>query len=218
MLLQMANFILSYGWVVFYYIYTFVLCCAQSCLTLCDPLDCSPPGSSVPGILTGAGCHLLLQGIFPTQGSNPGLLHWQADSFSTVPLEPALLLKTQQCFKWRQHLANQRIYSNTHWLRWGWLLVVGTEKMPEKWNKRLSPHLEGWDGAQVGGRFKREGVQTLLADLATPQMADSPVVQEKLSSIKNKQKTPPSRGDSWPHVYWMRESPGKVRWAGRLQN
>ena len=30
-----------------------VLCCAvaQSCPTLCDPLDCSPPGSSVHGIL-----------------------------------------------------------------------------------------------------------------------------------------------------------------------
>ena len=31
------------------------LCCAclvaQSCPTLCDPMDCSPPGSSVPGIL-----------------------------------------------------------------------------------------------------------------------------------------------------------------------
>ena len=28
-----------------------------------------------PGKNTGAGCHFLLQGIFPTQGSNPGLLH-----------------------------------------------------------------------------------------------------------------------------------------------
>ena len=28
-----------------------------------------------PGKDTGAGCHFLLQGIFPTQGSNPGLLH-----------------------------------------------------------------------------------------------------------------------------------------------
>ena len=27
---------------------------------------------------TGVGCHFLLQGIFPTQGSNPGLLHQQA--------------------------------------------------------------------------------------------------------------------------------------------
>ena len=93
-------------------------------------------------------------------------------------------------------MANQRISSKTHWLRWGWLLVVGTGKMTEKGNKRLSLHLEGWDGAQVGRRFNREGVQTLMADLATPQMADSPVVQEKLSSIKNKQKTPPSRGNS----------------------
>ena len=47
---------------------------AQLCLTLCNPLDCSPPGSSVYGIFqsrTGVPCHLLLQGIFPTQGSNP---------------------------------------------------------------------------------------------------------------------------------------------------
>ena len=51
----------------------------QSCLTLCNPRDCSPPGSSVhgdsPGKNTGAGCHALLQRIFPTQGSNPGLPH-----------------------------------------------------------------------------------------------------------------------------------------------
>ena len=36
----------------------------QSCLTLCDPIDCSPPGSSVHGILQarmGVGCHALLQ-------------------------------------------------------------------------------------------------------------------------------------------------------------
>ena len=38
----------------------------QSCLTLCDPMDCSLPGSSVHGIfqvrvLTGGGCHFLLQ-------------------------------------------------------------------------------------------------------------------------------------------------------------
>ena len=50
---------------------------AQSCLTLCNPMDCSPPGSSVhedsPGKNTGVGCHALLRGIFPNQGSNPGL-------------------------------------------------------------------------------------------------------------------------------------------------
>ena len=49
----------------------------QSCLTLCDPMDCSPPGSSVHRIpqarILEWGATAFLQGIFPTQGSNPGL-------------------------------------------------------------------------------------------------------------------------------------------------
>ena len=63
----------------------YILVCAVLCLVtqlylpLCDPMDCSLPGSSVhgdsPGKNTGMGCHALLQGIFPTQGSNPGLPH-----------------------------------------------------------------------------------------------------------------------------------------------
>ena len=56
-----------------------------------QPHDCSLPGPSVHGILLGrilhgivhgilckntaVGCHSIFQGIFPTQGSNPGLLH-----------------------------------------------------------------------------------------------------------------------------------------------
>ena len=51
----------------------------QSCPTLFDPMDCSLPGSSVhgdsPGKKTGVGSLSLLQGIFPIQGSNTGLLH-----------------------------------------------------------------------------------------------------------------------------------------------
>ena len=51
----------------------------QSCLTLCNPMDCSLPGSSVhgdfPGKNTGVGCLALLQGIFLTQRSDPGLPH-----------------------------------------------------------------------------------------------------------------------------------------------
>ena len=51
----------------------------QSCSTLCHPTDCSPLDSSVhgdsPGKNTGLGCHALLQGSFPTQALNPGLLH-----------------------------------------------------------------------------------------------------------------------------------------------
>ena len=52
---------------------------AQSCPTLCDPMNCSLPGYSVqagyPGKNAGVGCHALLQGIFPTQELNPGLPH-----------------------------------------------------------------------------------------------------------------------------------------------
>ena len=51
----------------------------QLCLTLCDPMDCSPLGSSVlgncPGKNTGVGCHSLLQGICLTQESNLSLPH-----------------------------------------------------------------------------------------------------------------------------------------------
>ena len=53
---------------------------AQSSPTLCDPMDCSPPGSSAHGLLpwtgknTGVGCRsFLLQVIFPIQGSK--ILH-----------------------------------------------------------------------------------------------------------------------------------------------
>ena len=45
---------------------------AQSCLTLCNPMDC--PWNS-PGQNTGVGSLSLLQGMFLTQGSNPGLSH-----------------------------------------------------------------------------------------------------------------------------------------------
>ena len=73
-------------------------------------MDCSPLGSSVhgnsPGKNTGLGCHSLFQAIFPTQGSNPGLLHcrqilyqlshqgsprtleWVAYPFSRVTFQP----------------------------------------------------------------------------------------------------------------------------------
>ena len=58
---------------------------AQSCPTLCNPMDC--PWNS-PDQNTGVGSLSLLQGIFSTQGSNPGLPHcrqilrWEAPNFT----------------------------------------------------------------------------------------------------------------------------------------
>ena len=61
----------------------------QLCPTPCDPLDCSPLGSSVhemfSGKNTGVDCHFLLQGIFPTQGSNPCLLHLLHQRVDSLP-------------------------------------------------------------------------------------------------------------------------------------
>ena len=85
------------------------LCCAvfclvaQSCLTLCNPMDCSPPGSSVhgnsPGKNTGVGCHAsrgssqpsvrtqvsCLEGRFfysLNRSGSPRILEWVAIPFS----------------------------------------------------------------------------------------------------------------------------------------
>ena len=64
-------------------------------------MDCSLPGSSLHGILqarvlewvaialskTAVGSHILLQGIFLTQGSNLHLLHWQANALTLCHLD-----------------------------------------------------------------------------------------------------------------------------------
>ena len=78
----------------------------QACPTLCDPLDCSPPGSSVHGILQAKildwVATLSSRGIFPTQISNPNLLcllQWQASSLPTIPPgKPLLYMSHVQVF------------------------------------------------------------------------------------------------------------------------
>ena len=65
--------------------FTFSVCLvAQSCPTLCDPMDCSPPGSSVHGDSSGkdigVGCHALLQGNLPHAEIEPRSPALQVDS------------------------------------------------------------------------------------------------------------------------------------------
>ena len=61
-------------------------CCivAKSCPTLCNPMDCSIPGSSVHGISQARILEWVnissSREILPTQGSNSHLLHWQVVS------------------------------------------------------------------------------------------------------------------------------------------
>ena len=74
-----------------YYVCVLSSSVAQSHLIPCNPVDCSPPGSSVHGILQGRILEWVSisfsQGIFLTQGLNLCLLHWQADSLPLNHLE-----------------------------------------------------------------------------------------------------------------------------------
>ena len=82
----------------------------QWCRTLCDPVDCSPSGSSVhvdsPGKNNGVGCHALLQRIFrPRDRTNPHLLcllHWQAGSLPLVPPGESNVPSNESVIRWVQ--------------------------------------------------------------------------------------------------------------------
>ena len=91
-----------------------------SCLTLCDPVDCSPPVLcpwNFPGKNTGVGCHFVLQGIFLTQGLNPHLLcllPWQVDS---------LPLPHKGTYSWAEE--NGAVQSDGFCLlKYGWFTMI----------------------------------------------------------------------------------------------
>ena len=76
-----------------------------SCVQLfCDPIDYSPPGSSVHGIFQSRipewVAIFFSKGIFPTQGSNPHFLHQQVDSLPLnhlgSPEDPSFFLLTEK--------------------------------------------------------------------------------------------------------------------------
>ena len=96
----------------------------QSCLTLCDPMDCSPPvhGDS-PGKNTGVGCQALLQGIFLTQGLNPHLLHYSRILYSLNHLgsQSASILNnysTSTSFLTSMVFEFVALWSLTYWCWW----------------------------------------------------------------------------------------------------
>ena len=69
--------------------------CAQSCLTFSDPLDCSPPGSSIHGI------RLEWVTISYSRGSSrPSLLHWQMDFLPLHHLEKGCRRTENRLLAW----------------------------------------------------------------------------------------------------------------------
>ena len=100
---------------------------AQSCLTLCSALDCSPPDSSVFRIFqaknTGVGCYFLLQRIFLSKGLNPHLLSPAlAGRFFTTEATWEARMEGGGCrkqqpwaFKWNP--SEKLTLSSTSWIR-----------------------------------------------------------------------------------------------------
>ena len=132
---------------------SFLACCAvlsPSVVSVYDPMDCSPPGSSVhgdsPGKNTGVGCHAPFQGIFPTQGSNPGLSHsrqilyhlshqgsprileWVAYHFSRGSSRPrnqtgvSCIAGGMNEYYYRDLTGNKNIWDNSFYV--GWIYVT----------------------------------------------------------------------------------------------
>ena len=68
---------------------------AQSCPTLCNPMDYTYSPWNFPGQNTGVGSLSFLQGIFPTQGSNPGLPYCRQILYQLSHQGSALCLQSQ---------------------------------------------------------------------------------------------------------------------------
>ena len=154
------------------------MCCVylvtQSCPTLCDPMDCSPPGSSVHGDslgkTTGMDFHALLHGIFPIQGLNPGFLHyrWILDHLSHQG-SPSNVILLPNCRKEKVHkLFNIEI--KTDLMIWFlgfkcnslpsvYLLWGTTQDTQEKLDTRdtSSGLVACWEGLGAGGEGDNRG-------------------------------------------------------------
>ena len=90
---------------------------AQLSPTLCDPMEPARllrPWDS-PGKNPGVGCHFLLQGIFPTQGSNPGLLHCGQTTTIWAPGKPLVFLKQMKIWEpwiWRNFSPESDVWAS----------------------------------------------------------------------------------------------------------
>ena len=144
-------------------------CQSLNRVQLCNPKDCSPPGPSVhgdsPGKNTGVGCHSPLQGIFPTQGWNPGLQHYRqilyhrshqgSPGTSTVHLyqkeRKKLLCKTSDQFPQSGREKNPKLCSQ------GWLQLDAQACFFLLFNPRQSQrHLEKKHSGRGGSQALKE--------------------------------------------------------------
>ena len=145
----------------FYYVADVCVCVSSICISIyvyeSENVSCSVLSNSLwshglyslcprdsPGKNTGLGSHSLLQGIFLTQGSNPGLLAWLAESLPSESARRYTCIYVCVCVY---------IYIYTHSIKWASLCEVAWYKgiraylrlqvfYPERWlsMKRQTPH------------------------------------------------------------------------------
>ena len=128
--------------------------CAKSlqlCPNLCNPIS--------PGKNTGVGCHFLLQGMFPNQGSNPGLLHYEQtlyhlnhqqrlDVCMLTPYSPpvAVVILRVSPLTFEQ-LPWMLPWSTVHWLFPASYLFTALLKLPLP---LIKPTPASWEGSGLG--------------------------------------------------------------------
>ena len=134
-------------------------------------MDLSLPGSTVhgdsPGKNTGVDCQALLQGIFPTQGSNPCplcLLHWQAGSLLLVPPVKPLV----HCGMFFQQL---QMVNNLSAMQQTWVQFLGQEDPLRPTPVFLPGEFHGWKtlvGYSPWGSKELDRTERLTLSLSSP--------------------------------------------------
>ena len=133
---------------------------------LCCPWDS-------PGKNTGVGCHFLLQGIFPTQGSNPGLPHcrqmvtlsqsWTIKKTESWRIENFVLWCWRRLLRvpWSAKRSNQSILKkltlNIDWKNWCWSQISNI--FLAMWCKEMThwKRLWCWERSKAKGKGGSRG-------------------------------------------------------------
>ena len=175
----------------------------QLCPTLCDPMDCSLPISSVHGDSagknTGVGCHALLQGIFPTQGSNPCLMSLALTSgfFMTGTLYAEYIMRNarlddsswnQDCWKKYQPQACKWYHFNVRkWRGTKEPLDEGKSGQLKNWFKTTFKKLRSWHPVPslMENRWRKSGNSDSLFSWA-PKSFQTVMKLKDVSSLEGK--------------------------------